>query len=279
MTDARGSDPPGRAAACACCSGSCSRATTSTSSRCTSRPTPTAAPPSSPPSWPTEALTGAKAGPVNVPAPPPRSRRRQSSIRFGADVPGYLVEDAGPRRSAVITEGRRVSFATYFNAFPASYWRRWTTVDSVTLRIRLAGESTLVLYRSTAAGLQPSGRDDRRRVGPAGVDRAHAAAGPVHRRRLVLVRHRGRARRDHADRGGLARARTERAARPAGSASASPRSTGPISWSSSCAGSARRRETHGLLDTRLRHRPGQRPGHATSRASPTRPRSSATGCR
>ncbi len=76
----------------------------------------------------------------------------QSSIRFGADVPAHLVEDAGPRRSAVISPGRRVSFATYFNAFPASYWRRWTTVSSVTLRVRLAGESTLVLYRSTARG-------------------------------------------------------------------------------------------------------------------------------
>jgi galactofuranosylgalactofuranosylrhamnosyl-N-acetylglucosaminyl-diphospho-decaprenol beta-1,5/1,6-galactofuranosyltransferase len=76
----------------------------------------------------------------------------QSSVRFGADVPAHLVEDVGPRRSAVISPGRRVSFATYFNAFPASYWRRWTTVSSVTLRVRLAGESTIILYRSTARG-------------------------------------------------------------------------------------------------------------------------------
>ena len=76
----------------------------------------------------------------------------QSSIRFGADVPAHLVEEAGPRRSALITDGCRVSFATYFNAFPASYWRRWTTVDAVTLRIRLAGESKVILYRSTARG-------------------------------------------------------------------------------------------------------------------------------
>ena len=76
----------------------------------------------------------------------------QSSIRFGADVPAQLVEEAGPRRSGLITEGCRVSFATYFNAFPASYWRRWTSVDEVTLRIRLAGESKVILYRSTARG-------------------------------------------------------------------------------------------------------------------------------
>jgi galactofuranosylgalactofuranosylrhamnosyl-N-acetylglucosaminyl-diphospho-decaprenol beta-1,5/1,6-galactofuranosyltransferase len=76
----------------------------------------------------------------------------QSSVRFGADVPAHLVEEVGPGRSALIAEGRRVSFATYFNAFPASYWRRWTTVDAVTLRIRVAGESKIILYRSTARG-------------------------------------------------------------------------------------------------------------------------------
>jgi galactofuranosylgalactofuranosylrhamnosyl-N-acetylglucosaminyl-diphospho-decaprenol beta-1,5/1,6-galactofuranosyltransferase len=76
----------------------------------------------------------------------------QSVIRCGADASAHPFEDAGPRRSAVISEDCRVSFGTYFNAFPASYWRRWTTVNSVTLRVRLAGESALVLYRSTARG-------------------------------------------------------------------------------------------------------------------------------
>jgi galactofuranosylgalactofuranosylrhamnosyl-N-acetylglucosaminyl-diphospho-decaprenol beta-1,5/1,6-galactofuranosyltransferase len=99
-----------------------------------------------------EALTNGKAGTVSVPVASAAVGETQSSIRFGADVPGYLIDDAGPRRSALIREGCRVSFATYFNAFPASYWRRWTTVQSVTLRIRLAGESKIVLYRSTAKG-------------------------------------------------------------------------------------------------------------------------------
>jgi len=76
----------------------------------------------------------------------------QSSVRFGADVPAHLAEEVGPRRSALIAEGRRVSFATYFNAFPAGYWRRWSTVDAVTLRLRVAGESKIILYRSTARG-------------------------------------------------------------------------------------------------------------------------------
>jgi galactofuranosylgalactofuranosylrhamnosyl-N-acetylglucosaminyl-diphospho-decaprenol beta-1,5/1,6-galactofuranosyltransferase len=76
----------------------------------------------------------------------------QSSIRFGSGLPTLAAAEAVPRQSAVITEGRRVSFATYFNAFPASYWRRWTTVDAVTLRIRVAGEGTIIVYRSAAKG-------------------------------------------------------------------------------------------------------------------------------
>jgi galactofuranosylgalactofuranosylrhamnosyl-N-acetylglucosaminyl-diphospho-decaprenol beta-1,5/1,6-galactofuranosyltransferase len=76
----------------------------------------------------------------------------QSSIRFGSGLPTLAAWEAVPRQTAVITEGRRVSFATYFNAFPASYWRRWTTVDAVTLRIRVAGEGTIIVYRSAAKG-------------------------------------------------------------------------------------------------------------------------------
>jgi galactofuranosylgalactofuranosylrhamnosyl-N-acetylglucosaminyl-diphospho-decaprenol beta-1,5/1,6-galactofuranosyltransferase len=78
--------------------------------------------------------------------------KAQSSIRFGPALPGHLAGQTDPRRGAAITGGRRVSFATYFNAFPASYWRRWTSVTSVMLRIRLTGEATVFLYRSSAKG-------------------------------------------------------------------------------------------------------------------------------
>jgi galactofuranosylgalactofuranosylrhamnosyl-N-acetylglucosaminyl-diphospho-decaprenol beta-1,5/1,6-galactofuranosyltransferase len=76
----------------------------------------------------------------------------QTAIRFGASMWDHPGEEILPRRSATISEGGRVSFATYFNAFPASYWRRWTTIDSVTLRLRIAGECTIILYRSAAKG-------------------------------------------------------------------------------------------------------------------------------
>jgi galactofuranosylgalactofuranosylrhamnosyl-N-acetylglucosaminyl-diphospho-decaprenol beta-1,5/1,6-galactofuranosyltransferase len=76
----------------------------------------------------------------------------QSSIRYGTALPTLPAGDVVPRQTALISAGRRVSFATYFNAFPASYWRRWTTVDAVTLRIRVVGECTVIVYRSTAKG-------------------------------------------------------------------------------------------------------------------------------
>ncbi len=47
----------------------------------------------------------------------------------------------------------RVSFGTYFNGFAASYWRRWTVVSAVTLRVRLSGTgATVIVYRSMADG-------------------------------------------------------------------------------------------------------------------------------
>lgn len=45
-----------------------------------------------------------------------------------------------------------VSFATYFNAFPASYWRRWSTLQSVVLRVELTGRGRVDVYRTKATG-------------------------------------------------------------------------------------------------------------------------------
>jgi len=57
------------------------------------------------------------------------------------------------RRTARVPEGERISFGTYFNAFPAAYWRKWTTVTSVRLSVRVTGSATVVVYRSNARGL------------------------------------------------------------------------------------------------------------------------------
>jgi galactofuranosylgalactofuranosylrhamnosyl-N-acetylglucosaminyl-diphospho-decaprenol beta-1,5/1,6-galactofuranosyltransferase len=66
-----------------------------------------------------------------------------------------------------------VSFATYFNAFPASYWRRWSTLESVVLRVELTGSARIDVYRSKATGARIT-------VGGAPISSANdgPAAGP-----------------------------------------------------------------------------------------------------
>ena len=58
------------------------------------------------------------------------------------------------RNRARIVAGRRVSFGTYFNAFPASYWQHWTEVREVCLRVRTSGPATILVYRSNGGGTQ-----------------------------------------------------------------------------------------------------------------------------
>src|ERR1700760_1997919 len=54
--------------------------------------------------------------------------------------------------SLQIATASEVSFATYFNAFPASYWRRWSTCPSVVLRAELSGAGRVDIYRTKATG-------------------------------------------------------------------------------------------------------------------------------
>jgi galactofuranosylgalactofuranosylrhamnosyl-N-acetylglucosaminyl-diphospho-decaprenol beta-1,5/1,6-galactofuranosyltransferase len=59
---------------------------------------------------------------------------------------------ARTRTTLEIGAESEVSFATYFNAFPASYWRRWSTLTSVVLRTELTGSGRVDLYRTKATG-------------------------------------------------------------------------------------------------------------------------------
>lgn len=59
---------------------------------------------------------------------------------------------APTRTTLEIGAESEVSFATYFNAFPASYWRRWSVLPSVVLRVELAGTGRVDVYRSKATG-------------------------------------------------------------------------------------------------------------------------------
>ncbi|MFI5778555.1 glycosyltransferase [Nocardia sp. NPDC051570] len=59
---------------------------------------------------------------------------------------------ATSRTSLSIGAESEVSFCTYFNAVPASYWRRWSVLKSVVLRLDLSGHGRVDVYRSKADG-------------------------------------------------------------------------------------------------------------------------------
>ncbi|MDR6866338.1 galactofuranosylgalactofuranosylrhamnosyl-N-acetylglucosaminyl-diphospho-decaprenol beta-1,5/1,6-galactofuranosyltransferase [Microbacterium resistens] len=61
-----------------------------------------------------------------------------------------------------IVAGRRVSFGTYFNAFPASYWQHWTSVREISLTVQTTGPATILVYRSNGGGVRQ--RIDSREV-------------------------------------------------------------------------------------------------------------------
>lgn len=63
------------------------------------------------------------------------------------------LDDVLGRTSLRVASGERTSLASYFNAFPASYWQRWTAVDRVRLRVATRGGGTVLVYRSTAQGV------------------------------------------------------------------------------------------------------------------------------
>jgi galactofuranosylgalactofuranosylrhamnosyl-N-acetylglucosaminyl-diphospho-decaprenol beta-1,5/1,6-galactofuranosyltransferase len=66
----------------------------------------------------------------------------------GAARPDLVAGRTGYR----VPARQRVSFAAYFNAFPAAYWRRWTDVRDVTLRARVTAAATVEVLRSDSAG-------------------------------------------------------------------------------------------------------------------------------
>lgn len=66
---------------------------------------------------------------------------------------GHMSNVLGRHRARIVA-GRRVSFGTYFNAFPASYWQHWTSVRDLRLTVRTEGPATILVYRSNGSGVQ-----------------------------------------------------------------------------------------------------------------------------
>lgn len=77
-----------------------------------------------------------------------------AAIRQKTSTGESIHPDQIESRTAIrVRSGDKLSFGTYFNAFPASYWRRWTIVDEVTLTVEVEGRgATVVVYKSMARG-------------------------------------------------------------------------------------------------------------------------------
>jgi galactofuranosylgalactofuranosylrhamnosyl-N-acetylglucosaminyl-diphospho-decaprenol beta-1,5/1,6-galactofuranosyltransferase len=76
------------------------------------------------------------------------------AVRMNSGAGQAIHPEQIESRTAVrVKSGERLSFGTYFNAFPAAYWRRWTVVASVTLTVRLRGAGAgLIVSKSMADG-------------------------------------------------------------------------------------------------------------------------------
>ncbi|CAB4716599.1 MAG: glycosyltransferase [Actinobacteria bacterium] len=77
-----------------------------------------------------------------------------AAIRQSTSTGRAIHPDQIESRTAFrVRSGERLSFGTYFNAFPASYWRRWSVVTDVTLTIRVVGHgASVIVYKSMANG-------------------------------------------------------------------------------------------------------------------------------
>lgn len=55
--------------------------------------------------------------------------------------------------SLTLNDRGHMSGCTFFNAFPASYWRRWTAVKTVRFTVSIVGNAKISVFRSTGRGL------------------------------------------------------------------------------------------------------------------------------
>jgi galactofuranosylgalactofuranosylrhamnosyl-N-acetylglucosaminyl-diphospho-decaprenol beta-1,5/1,6-galactofuranosyltransferase len=77
-------------------------------------------------------------------------RRESQDIEIGLTLhqPAARRVRALSRTSLLVPEQTEVSFAAYFNAFPAGYWRRWSTLRTVRLLLEVEGAGRVDVYRS-----------------------------------------------------------------------------------------------------------------------------------
>ncbi|BBF98965.1 MULTISPECIES: glycosyltransferase [Pseudonocardia] len=87
---------------------------------------------------PVEPLRGEQDRPLSLTVSTATGRRTRVHDRTGATVP----------------PGTEVSFGSYFNGFAAGYWRAWSTLSAIELRLDLEGTGRVDVYRTKADGSQ-----------------------------------------------------------------------------------------------------------------------------
>ena len=107
-------------------------------------------------------------------APVTKESRDDDSAEIGIaetsrQSPGQIVS----RYSYRVPAQSRSSFGTYFNAFPAAYWRRWTIVEKVTLRVAVSGSGSVIVYCER----DPRSRRAVRELRARGIDARYLAGG------------------------------------------------------------------------------------------------------
>jgi galactofuranosylgalactofuranosylrhamnosyl-N-acetylglucosaminyl-diphospho-decaprenol beta-1,5/1,6-galactofuranosyltransferase len=82
---------------------------------------------------------------------PPRHRLTRLYCRFNHPSAGACI---GPRmrgrRTLILPRGRVMRTDTWFNAFFERYWREYTQIQQLALRVRVSGAGVLRLYRRTS---------------------------------------------------------------------------------------------------------------------------------
>lgn len=81
---------------------------------------------------------------------------------------GGAIDTRFTRRSLTVNAGSGVSLCSYFNAFPASYWRAHTGVRQIRLLLTATGSGVITLFKSNCRGLSS----------PVGHLRAHGRKDP-----------------------------------------------------------------------------------------------------
>lgn len=75
-----------------------------------------------------------------------------TAIRQGVAASGQLRPDQILDRTRLrVDAGQQLSLGSYFNGFPASYWRRWTIVDRIRLAVTVEGAGALVVVHKSLA--------------------------------------------------------------------------------------------------------------------------------